>query len=162
MTLSLKSKICLGLGAVLLGAAGFFAHYRVVNFANLDPELARLDRDVRALASATPANAADAARKLKMVNTLMLSPKKFEEWRTQLPPGWSLNLVGSPEQKSVWLQRVALSRPNALKSDWPNLARFLTDLSARPEFCLRSLSISTAAKSKTMHVLIVGSVPYQP
>jgi hypothetical protein len=162
MKLSFKAKLCLGVGLGFFGAALVFTQLRVLNFASLDPQLASLDREVRTLDSASPAAAADAEKKLNSVANLIFSPQKIEAWRAELPAHWSLNLVGNPEQKSVLLQRVALARPAALKSDWPEIARFLTELSARPNFCLRSLSVSSAAKSKSLNVLIVGSIPFSP
>ena len=161
MTLSRKTKIRLGLSLGVFCAALVFSQLRVLNYANLDPQLAALDREIRALEFASAPAALTAENKINSIQNISLSPKKITELRAALPPGWTLNVVGSPEAKSVLLQRLAFSRPSAVKADWPVIIGFIAELTSRPNFCVHTLSLS-AGRTKSLNVLIVGSVPFIP
>ena len=71
--------------------------------------------------------------------------------------------VGEPDSKSAVLQRVALSRPQALKSDWPEVVRMIAELQNTPAFVVRSVTL-TAPGIPTRNmatVLIVGHAAFR-
>jgi len=161
MKISKKAKISLGMSLGVVCAALGFTQLRVLNYANLDPQLDALDRAIRALAAASPEAALTAENKINSIQNISLSPKKITELRAALSPGWTLNVVGSPEAKSVLLQRLAFSRPSSVKADWPVIMEFIAELTSRPNFCVHSLSLS-AGRTKSFNVLIVGTAPFNP
>jgi hypothetical protein len=164
MRLSFPAKLTLGFGVVALAASFALTQLHTISYGNLDPAIAAIDRELRALDNATPEAATKATRSLDKLRRDLLTRESFAEWRASLSEGWAVNPVGEPEVKSVSLQRVAIARPQALKSDWPEIVRFVADLQTRPGFIIRSLTLTSSTnRTRNMgNVLIVGNAAFAP
>jgi hypothetical protein len=163
MSLTLSAKAALGFGLAVLTSAIAYTQLRSVSYGTVDPEIAAIERAVRALNHATPEAAAAAATSLAQAERRLWSEAAFASWRSSQPAGWVINSVGEPETKSAVLQRVALSRPQALKSDWKEVVRMITELQNTPSLVVRSVTLTAPGiPSRNMaHVLIVGHAAFR-
>ncbi len=163
MSLTLPAKAALGFGLAVLTSAIAYTQLRSVSYGTVDPEIAAIERALRALDHATPAAATAAANSLAQAERQLWSEAAFASWRRSPPSGWVIAAVGEPDSKSAVLQRVALSRPQALKSDWPEVVRMIAELQNTPAFVVRSVTL-TAPGIPTRNmatVLIVGHAAFR-
>jgi hypothetical protein len=160
--LSLSGKVALCVAGVAIAAAIADVQFHRAPPHALDSQIAQLEAELASLGKATPAARQKAESAIVVARESLWTPERFDAFRAELPPGWIVSELGTPETKTVTQRRYSIERPQSSFDDWSEIVRTLTQIAGRPGLTIRTLTLTAAPRPARVltRVLVVATIAY--